>query len=83
MKPEPDLFSQPHRNLSQEDVILRFMKEGHRITAIEALQRFRCFRLASRISALKKSGHDIRREMVRVGGGKKVASYWIERRQAA
>jgi len=44
---------------SQEERILQYMEQGYNITAMGALNLFGCFRLASRISALKKAGHNI------------------------
>lgn len=34
-------------------------KKGNSVTALEALQEFECFRLASRINDLKNDGHAI------------------------
>ena len=45
--------------LTQAESILNHLKEGKSITPLEALYDFGCFRLASRISDLKKAGHDI------------------------
>ena len=35
---------------SQNKLIKKHLEDGHTITAIEALEKFKCFRLASRIS---------------------------------
>lgn len=41
-----------------EQILLHLMK-GKRITPIDALNKFGCFRLAARIAELRKSGHNI------------------------
>jgi len=62
---------------SQAKRILAYMQEGHRITPIDALNLFRCFRLGARIADLKKDGHQIESEFVKTESGKRVKSYWI------
>jgi hypothetical protein len=64
--------------ISQNDSILAYMLNGNRITPIEALNLFQCFRLTSRICDLKQRGFDIKKEFVKVNSGKKVMSYWID-----
>ena len=44
---------------TQNEMILEHLVAGYSITALEALYDFGCFRLASRISDLKKAGYDI------------------------
>lgn len=61
---------------SQNENILAYMKQGNGITAIDALHRFGCFRLASRISDLKKQGIEIQDKMIH-REGKKFKEYWI------
>ena len=60
---------------TQCDRILRHLKTGATITAIEALNMFGCFRLAARISDLRKAGNDIVTDKVTTSGGKHVAQY--------
>jgi hypothetical protein len=62
---------------SQCEMILRGLKRGERLTALSALQSFRCFRLAARIDDLKKRGHHIKKEMVSAVG-KRFAVYSME-----
>jgi hypothetical protein len=45
---------------------------------MEALTKFRCFRLASRINDLKKAGYPVAKRMVEIDSGKKVAQYFKE-----
>lgn len=55
--------------------ILDYLKAGNRITPIESLNLFGCFRLGARIWDLKKQGHNIESTMVKLNNGKRVASY--------
>ena len=64
--------------MSQKKDILEYLQAGNYITALDALNRFGCFRLASRISELKKD-HPIRVMMLTLANGKQVASYWLYR----
>lgn len=45
--------------MSQNNAILDYLQEGNSLTSLEALNKFQCFRLASRISDLKSAGHKI------------------------
>ena len=65
---------------SQAKRILAYMQEGHRITPIEALNLFGCFRLGARIADLKDGGHQIESEFVKTESGKHVKSYWINQK---
>lgn len=60
--------------MTQEKQILDHLKSGHSITPLEALDLYGCFRLASRISDLKKDYPQIEKVMVSKNG-KKFASY--------
>ena len=62
---------------SQNARILAYMQDGHRITSLEALKLFGCFRLASRISDLRKT-NDIKDKFVKLSNGKRVKEYFIE-----
>ena len=55
--------------------ILRHLRSGKHLTALEALQRFSCLRLAARIRDLKNDGHAITSTRVELPNGKRVASY--------
>jgi hypothetical protein len=65
---------------SQCAEILRALKAGDRITPIDALHRFGCFRLSARILELKQADHVIEMELVDVGG-KHVAEYRLARQK--
>lgn len=62
---------------TQCGLILQHMQQGKSITPLEALDKFGCFRLASRISDLNKSGHNIVKEMVSGANGKRYAKYYL------
>lgn len=64
---------------SQCNQILAWLKSGHSLTALDALNRFKCFRLASRISDLKRRGYNIVKKMVKnEENGKHYAQYTID-----
>ncbi len=44
---------------SQSGRILDALKTGRRLTALDALDEFGCFRLAARIHDLRKAGHEV------------------------
>ena len=60
---------------TQNAMILRHLKQGKRITPLDALSKFECFRLGARIFDLKSDGHKIEKHMVTVDSGKRVAEY--------
>ena len=63
---------------SQANRILLWLKSGKRITAIEALENFGCFRLAARISDLREDGHNIVTDRVETHSGSHIAEYRLE-----
>lgn len=61
---------------TQNQRIKEYLENGHKLTPLEALNLFGCFRLASRISDLKRQGMNIKTEMVTDSNtGKQYASY--------
>ncbi len=66
-----------HSNPTQAKVILDHLLTGNRITALDALNEYGCFRLAARVHELRKAGHDIEETMVSSKAGKRHASYFI------
>ena len=61
---------------SQNKMILEALLAGRKITAIEALQAFGCFRLAARINNLRASGYQIQTgSHICANSGKRVAYY--------
>ena len=81
MTSQPELsFAEPetHRRPTQAGRILAYLRAGNRITAIEALERFQCFRLAARIHELRREGWAIEERTVETRSGKRVAEYSLE-----
>lgn len=66
---------------SQTAMIAAYLMKGNRLTAMEALQRFACLRLAARIEELRRQGMEIITEMIQVLGGARVAEYSLKRGQ--
>jgi hypothetical protein len=71
------MFAEPERNRrpTQAGRILEHLRAGNRITALEALDAFGCFRLAARIHELRRDGWGIQERTVETRGGKRVAEY--------
>lgn len=68
---------------TQCEMIVEYIDTYGAITALEGLRDLGCYRLASRISDLKKQGYSIKSEMVAVatrdGGRTHIAKYsWGE-----
>ena len=59
---------------NQTNRILRYLRTGRGITAISALSRFRCMRLAARIEELRDAGIRINSRMMS-RQGKRFAVY--------
>lgn len=66
------------RLANQTQTILAHLNEGKMITPMEALNRYGCFRLASRIHDLRAQGHDIERTFDG-DGDKKWAVYKLKK----
>lgn len=62
---------------SQESKILDYLLRGNRITGMDALQMFACFRLPARIADIEKRGYKIQSQFVTTQTGKRVKQYWI------
>ena len=62
-------------NQSQTNQILEALEAGYRITPLDALNRFGCFRLGARIYDLRRAGHAISKRMVKTASGKRIAEY--------
>ena len=61
--------------ITQEEQILAHLKSGKRITPLEALNLYKCFRLGGRIFSLRKLGHNIETKMIPIEKGKRIAEY--------
>ena len=62
---------------SQAERILEWMKAGHAITPMEALEMFGCSRLAARIADIRKKGWNVYSEFVTTESGKRIKSYHL------
>jgi hypothetical protein len=75
---EADESEETHRKPTQAGKILAHLRAGNRLTALDALERFQCFRLAARVHELRREGWAIEERMVETGSGKRVAEYSLE-----
>jgi hypothetical protein len=73
------MFAEPETNRrpTQAGRILEHLRAGNRITALEALELFQCFRLAARIHELRAQHWAIQERTVETASGKRVAEYWL------
>lgn len=60
---------------TQSAQILKALKNGERLTHLDAEKRFNFLRLGARIYDLKKHSHKIEKQMIVVPSGKCVAEY--------
>jgi len=67
-----------HSRPTQANQILGYLRGGHRVTAIDALNLFGCFRLAARVCELRKAGWPITERKIKTTTGKRVAEYSLE-----
>ena len=62
--------------VTQTNEIKAYLKQGYRITPIDALQQFGCFRLAARIKEIRDEGMQVEKVMVETISGARVAQYY-------
>jgi hypothetical protein len=62
---------------AQADQILAALERGERITSIDALRDFGCFRLSGRIYELRQAGYPVLDTLVSING-KMVARYFLD-----
>lgn len=70
---------QPVSALSQTDLILAHLKAGNTITPLDALAKFKCFRLSGRILELRQAGYRIITGVRVLTSGKRIAEYRLVR----
>lgn len=63
--------------MSQTTQIQRHLEKGKSLTAIQALNKFGCFRLAARIADLRNDGMNIKTTIVKLKNKKQIASYSV------
>ena len=61
--------------ISQNILILNYLKQGNTLTPLEALNMFDCWRLGSVIHKLRKHGYQIKTKIWETPSGKHVAEY--------
>jgi hypothetical protein len=57
--------------------ILAHLQSGRKLTALEALDWFKCFRLASRVCDLRKAGYLVEKRTIKTNSGKNIAQYYL------
>ena len=62
---------------SQNQAILKHLLKGNKLTGLQALDKFGCWRLPSRIHDLKKDGHDIDSKTIITKEGKRISQYFL------
>jgi hypothetical protein len=63
--------------MSQTTQIANYLNKGRKLTAIDALNKFGCFRLAARIADLRNDGMNIKTTIVKLKNKKKIAQYSV------
>jgi len=63
---------------TQNEAILKYLRTGKTLTALEALGKFGSLRLAARINDLKQQDWKIHSRTIEVQSGKHVAEYWMD-----
>ena len=61
--------------MSQNQQIANYLIKGRKLTPIEALNKFGCFRLAARIADLRNDGMNIKTTIVKLKNNKHIATY--------
>ena len=61
--------------MSQNKQIADYLNKGKKLTTLDALTKFGCFRLAARISDLRNEGMNIKTKIVKLENKKQIAQY--------
>ena len=64
--------------MSQNKQIADYLNKGKKLTPIEALNKFGCFRLAARIADLRNEGMNIVTNTIKLDNNKQIAQYSIK-----
>ena len=64
--------------MSQNKQIADYLNKGKKLTPIDALNKFGCFRLAARIADLRNEGMNIVTTTIKLDNKKQVAQYSIK-----
>ncbi len=63
--------------MSQNKQIADYLNKGKKLTTLDALNKFGCFRLASRINDLRNEGMNISTKIIKLKNKKQIAQYSI------
>jgi len=63
--------------MSQNKQIADYLNKGKKLTPIDALNKFGCFRLAARIADLRNEGMNIVTKTIKLENKKQIAQYSI------
>jgi hypothetical protein len=64
--------------MSQNKQIADYLNKGKKLTTIDALNKFGCFRLASRINDLRNEGMSIVTKTIKLENKKQIAQYSLK-----
>ena len=64
--------------MSQNKQIADYLNKGKKLTPIDALNKFSCFRLAARIADLRNEGMNIVTNTIKLENKKQIAQYSIK-----
>jgi hypothetical protein len=64
--------------MSQNKQIADYLNKGKKLTPIDALNKFGCFRLAARIADLRNEGMNIVTTNIKLENKKQIAQYSIK-----
>ena len=64
--------------MSQNKQIADYLNKGKKLTPIDALNKFGCFRLAARIADLRNEGMSIVTKTIKLENKKQIAQYSIK-----
>jgi hypothetical protein len=64
--------------MSQNKQIADYLNKGKKLTTLDALNKFGCFRLASRINDLRNDGMNIKTKIIKLENKKQIAQYSIK-----
>ena len=64
--------------MSQTKQIADYLNKGKKLTPIDALNKFGCFRLAARIADLRNEGMNIVTKTIKLENKKQIAQYSVK-----
>ena len=64
--------------MSQNKQIADYLNKGKKLTPIDALNKFGCFRLAARIADLRNEGMNIVTNIIKLENKKQIAQYSVK-----